>query len=147
LLHLLFPEMNPTEVFHIDHLHPKSTFEKNSLNKQDFLKADPELFAFYLDAKHWNAIPNLHLLNHSQNISKNDRPLKEWVTDKNVNLTAKDFLVEGVSLEFSDFSEFYEKRRLALKERLKSRVFMSSALPVALEPEDSDEEVVEEKVL
>jgi len=61
--------------------------------------------------------------------------------------TGKDFLVDGASLEFSDFSDFFEKRRLALKERLKSRVFMFSALPVALESEDSDEEVVEEKVL
>jgi len=147
LLHLLFPEMNPTEVFHIDHLHPKSTFEKASLKKLDFLQTDSELLAFYSDARHWNAIPNLHLLNHSQNISKNDRPLTDWVTDENVHLTAKDFLVDGVSLEFGDFSEFYDKRRVALKERLKSRVFMSSALPVALEPEDSDEEVVEEKVL
>jgi len=147
LLHLLFPEMNPTEVFHIDHLHPKSMFDKTSLKKHGFLQVDSDLFAFYSDTRHWNAIPNLHLLNHSQNISKNDRHLKDWVTDKDVNLTGKDFLVDEVSLEFSDFNEFYEKRRLALKERLKSRVFMSSALPVALEPEDSDEEVVEEKVL
>lgn len=147
LLYLLFPEMNPTEVFHIDHLHPKSVFEKNCLKKQDFLKDDSELFTFYSDPCHWNAIPNLHLLNHSQNISKNDRPLKDWISDKNINLTAKDLLVEGVSLEFCDFKEFHDKRRLALKERLKSRVFMSTVLPIAIEPEDSDEEVVEEKIL
>ncbi len=147
LLHLLFPEMNPTEVFHIDHLHPKSMFEKASLKKQNFLQADSELFLFYSDERRWNSISNLHLLNHSQNISKNDRPLKDWAADKNVNLTARDFLVDGVSLEFTDFKAFYERRRSALKEKLKSRVFMSSALPVALEPEDSDEEIVEEKVL
>lgn len=147
LLHLLFPEMNPTEVFHIDHLHPKSMFEKTSLKKQNFLQGDSELFAFYSDVRHWNSIPNLHLLNHSQNISKNDCPLKDWAEDKNVNLTARDFLVDDVSLEFTDFKAFYERRRSALKEKLKSRVFMSSALPVTLEPGDSDAEVVEEKVL
>jgi len=146
LLHLLFPEMNPTEVFHIDHLHPKSMFEKSSLKKQNFLQNDSELLAFYADAKNWNTIPNLHLLNHSQNLSKKGRPLADWVADKNVNLTAKDFLSAGVSLNFADFRTFYEKRRLALRERLKSRVFMSNALPVVLEQDDSDEEVVEENV-
>lgn len=147
LLHLLFPEMNPTEVFHIDHLHPKSTFEKRHLKKQAFLKGDDKLFAFFSEARHWNSIPNLHLLNHSQNLSKKHRPLKEWVSDKNVHLSAKDLLVDDVSLDFANFKRFYEKRRLALRDRLKSRVFMSSALSVALESEDTDEEVVEEKAI
>lgn len=147
LLHLLFPEMNVTEVFHIDHLHPISMFEKRHLNKQAFLKENVDLCAFFSDPKHWNSIPNLHLLNDSQNISKNNRPLKDWVTDTNVHLTAKDFLVDSVSLDFEDFKNFYEQRRFALKERLRSRVFMSTALPVRLEPEDSDEEVVEEQVI
>lgn len=147
LLHLLFPEMNPTEVFHIDHLHPKTFFERRQLNKQSFLKTDAELMTFYNDAKHWNAIPNLHLLNHSQNVSKNDRPLKDWLAEKNVHLTAKDLLVEGVELDYANFKHFFERRRLALKDRLMSRVFMSSALPVALAQGDSDEEVVEESIL
>lgn len=33
LLHLLFPEMNPTEVFHIDHLHPRNHFSNKYLEK------------------------------------------------------------------------------------------------------------------
>src|SRR5690606_17044550 len=37
LLHLLFPEMNATEVFHIDHLHPQSHFERKRLKKLDYL--------------------------------------------------------------------------------------------------------------
>ncbi|MFH2135618.1 MAG: DUF262 domain-containing protein [Pseudomonadota bacterium] len=144
LLHLLFPEMKPTEVFHIDHLHPKSKFEKTELKKYAFLQTDEDLHKFYRDPSHWNAMPNLHLLNHSQNISKKDRPLNEWIEDKNVHLTSKDLLVDGVSLEFVDFKSFYEQRRTALKERLKSRVFMATSLPVNLAADDSDEEVVEE---
>jgi hypothetical protein len=144
LLHLLFPEMNATEVFHIDHLHPKSKFEKKYLKKMTFLQNDVDLLSFYSEPKHWNSIANLHLLNDSQNISKNDHFLKEWIDDKNIHLTAKDLLVEGISLEFSEFKHFYVQRRLALKNRLINRVFMSASLPTELAFDDSDEEVVEE---
>lgn len=146
LLHLLFPEMNATEVFHIDHLHPKSKFEKKYLKKQVYLQADEDLFDFYSKSSHWNAIPNLHLLNDSQNLSKNDRSLKDWIEDKNIHLTDKDLLAEGVNLDFSEFKLFYEQRRSALKARLISRVFMSASLPVGLAIDDSDEEVVEEAI-
>jgi len=144
LLHLLFPEMNSTEVFHIDHLHPRSAFEKKALKSHNFLQSDETLLGFFSDAGHWNSMANLHLLNDSQNLSKNDRPLSEWLNDPNVNLRAQDLLVEGIGLEFEAFREFYEKRRSNLKERLKSRVFMSTQLPLSPTVEDSDEEVVEE---
>ncbi len=112
-----------------------------------FLAEDNELHAFYSDQAHWNAIPNLHLLNHSQNLSKNDRPLKDWLEDQNVHLSASDLLVEDVDLEFESFKAFYEARREALKQRLVSRVYM--ATPVAPEEVDDseDEEVLEESVL
>lgn len=147
LLHLLFPEMNATEIFHIDHLHPKSKFEKKYLKKLPFIHNDKGLHTFYSEPTHWNSIPNLHLLNDSQNFSKKDRHLKDWIENKNVQLSAKDLLVDGVSLEFIDFKSFYELRRSALKSRLKSRVFMSAPLPVGLAINDSDEEVVEETAL
>lgn len=144
LLHLLFPEMNATEVFHIDHLHPGSHFDKKRLSKVDYLVNDPEKLVFYADSHHWNTIANLHLLNDSQNMSKSDRPLKDWLADSSVHLTAASLLVEGVDLGFEAFPAFFVARRAALKERLKSRVFISQSIPVEPEPEDQDEEVVED---
>lgn len=145
LLHLLFPEMNSTEIFHIDHLHPRSAFEKKSLKTMTFLQNDRELLEFYSNAIHWNSITNLHLLNDSQNMSKKDKPLELWLKDPNVCLKAQDLLVGDVSLAFESFKQFYDRRRLNLKERLKSRVFMSTQLfPESKINEDSDEEVVEE---
>lgn len=143
LLHLLFPEMKSTEVFHIDHLHPRSAFEKKALKQHFFLQNDPELNEFFSETKHWNSISNLHLLNDSQNLSKNDRPLSKWLNDPNVNLSDVDLLVDGIGLDFESFKDFYEKRRSKLKERLKNRVFLSTQLPLAPIEEDSDEEVVE----
>ena len=148
LLHLLFPEMNPTEVFHIDHLHPKSAFEKKRLKTEQFLLMDDELMAFYGDIKHWNSIANLHLLNDSQNMSKKDNALESWLVGNNVALNKSGLLVdENVSLEFDQFKEFYQHRRAALKCRLESRVFMTETLAtIAVVDSDLDEEVVEEDI-
>ena len=143
LLHLLFPEMNVSEVFHIDHLHPRASFDKKLLNKASFLQDDERLMAFYRDPVHWNAIPNLHLLNHSQNLAKKDRPLKGWLSDQNVHLTPGDLLIENVDLEFTSFKAFYLARREALKQRLISRVYMSAPLAAESVADSEDEELEE----
>ena len=143
LLHLLFPEMNVSEVFHIDHLHPRASFDKKLLNKASFLQDDEQLMAFYRNPVHWNAIPNLHLLNHSQNLAKKDRPLKEWLSDQNVHLTPSDLLIENVDLEFTSFKAFYLARREALKQRLISRVYMSAPLAAESVADSEDEELEE----
>ena len=147
LLHLLFPEMNATEIFHIDHLHPQSAFEKKKLRKSQFLAGNDELMSFYANPEHWNSIANLHLLNSSHNMSKNDRPLAEWIGDKNVYLTEKDLLVEEVDLDFENFKEFFQKRRSNLKERLKQRVFLLSTNSEERILPDFDEQVVEEEIV
>ena len=143
LLHLLFPEMNVSEVFHIDHLHPRASFDKKLLNKASFLQDDERLMAFYRDPVHWNAIPNLHLLNHSQNLAKKDRPLKGWLSDQNVHLSPSDLLIENVDLEFTSFKAFYLARREALKQRLISRVYMSAPLAAESVADSEDEELEE----
>lgn len=146
LLHLMFPEMNATEVFHIDHLHPRSHFTKKHLKTLDYLANDPAKMAFYEPSKYWNTVANLHLLNDSQNMSKSDQPLKEWLEDPTVSLTAASLLVEEADLGFEVFPAFFAARRSALKERLKKRVFISHSIPADPEPDDMDEEVVEDLV-
>ena len=117
LLHLLFPEMNPTEVFHIDHLHPRNHFSKKYLEKLDYVANTPENLSFYENPEHWDTIPNLHLLNHSQNISKQDTSLKQWLSHSSNNYTPSMLLVSDDNIEFSRFPEFYNERRNALKQR------------------------------
>ena len=148
LLRLLFPEMNPTEIFHIDHLHAKSVFDKKSLKTHDFLNQDVKLMAFYADPGHWNSMANLHLLNDSQNLTKKAKPLSKWVGSEGVTVTQQSLLLnDSVSLEFEDFPEFYRQRHAALKARLKSRVFMTEALVDNTDAaDDEDEEVVDEEV-
>lgn len=147
LLHLLFPEMDTNRTYHIDHLHPKTEFDSRKLKRHAFLQEDNALLTFYNDAAHWNSIANLHLLNDSQNLSKGDKMLDDWLSDPSVHLSANDLLVGGVSLAFKDFTTFYHKRRANLKERLIGRVFMTKSVMEGPTVDNSDEEVVDEAVL
>ncbi|MFH3733424.1 hypothetical protein WAH84_21670, partial [Acinetobacter baumannii] len=76
VLHLLFPELKATEIFHIDHLHPQTMFTKKNIAKLENLTDKQK--AFYINASHWNSIANLHLLNDSLNLSKRDKLLDDW---------------------------------------------------------------------
>lgn len=147
LLHLLFPEMDPSRVYHIDHLHPKAEFDGRKLKKHDFLSANSDLLGFYQDPAHWNSIANLHLLNDSQNSSKGDRRLSDWFDDSSVHVSRADLLVGEVSLAFKDFRDFYTTRRENLKARLSSRVFVAKSVLGATSLEEPDDEVVEEEIV
>ncbi|KAA0551183.1 DUF262 domain-containing protein [Citrobacter braakii] len=142
LLHLLFPEMNPTEVFHIDHLHPRNHFSKKYLEKLDYIANSPEKLSFYENPEHWDTIPNLHLLNHSQNISKQDTSLKQWLSHSSNNYTPSMLLVSDENIEFSRFPEFYNERRNALKQRLLNRVFLTTKIDSSPSTMDTDEEIL-----
>lgn len=141
LLHLLFPEMNPTEVFHIDHLHPRNHFSKKYLERLDYVANSPENLSFYESPEHWDTIPNLHLLNHSQNISKQDTSLKQWLSHSSNNYTPSMLLVSDDNIEFSRFPEFYNERRNALKQRLLNRVFLTTKIDSSPSTMDTDEEI------
>ena len=142
LLHLLFPEMNPTEVFHIDHLHPRNHFSKKYLEKLDYVANKPENLSFYDNPEYWDTIPNLHLLNHSQNISKQDTSLKQWLSHSSNNYTPSMLLVSDDNIEFSRFPEFYNERRNALKQRLLNRVFLTTKIDSSPSTMDTDEEIL-----
>lgn len=141
ILALMFPEVNENQLLHVDHLHPKSCFAKSVLKNQPFLVQDTELMAFYENPRHWNGIPNLHLLNSSQNCSKNDTSLSQWINDSNNGFRKEDLLVGAdISLEFGQFKSFYEARRSMMITRLRSKLFMSD-LPLVQEAvTDSDDD-------
>ncbi|MCE3654294.1 DUF262 domain-containing protein [Escherichia coli] len=142
LLHLLFPETNPTEVFHIDHLHPRNHFSKKYHEKLDYVANSPENLRFYENPEHWDTIPNLHLLNHSQNISKQDTSLKQWLSQPSNNYSPSMLLVSDENIEFSRFPEFYNERRNALKQRLLNRVFLTTKIDSSPSTMDTDEEIL-----
>lgn len=98
-----------------DHLHPYERFEGTN-----------PLSVKIEDWRKWrsnrNRLPNLQLLEGRSNGSKNDMPLIDYYNDMNDEQKARFYkealIPEGISLELSNFEEFYEKRKILLTSEL-----------------------------
>ena len=116
ILALLYSHLQYDKViYHKDHLHPASKF--NKLKESDF--SDSEKYRFYKDPENWNSILNLQLLSGASNESKNDEDLKDWVKDNNIDL-ALHLIPLNTSLDFNDFVTFITERKKLLLSTLKS---------------------------
>lgn len=69
-------------------------------------------------AKNWNKLGNLQLLNSELNTAKSDNDLVTWVENNGIS-KKRLFIDESVSLDFSDFEEFYTNRVINMKEHLR----------------------------
>jgi uncharacterized protein with ParB-like and HNH nuclease domain len=117
ILALLYSHLNFNQVFHKDHLHPFSYFQK--LKESDF--ENKGMFVFYTDPLNYNSIINLQLLNSSLNESKLDTPLDIWIKDKNIDLDNQ-LIPKNIDLSVGNFSEFVYKRKELLKKRFEEIV-------------------------
>lgn len=127
LLHLLFPEVRATETLEIDHMHPSSRFKKLSKEALTDLSVPEEQHEYFLNSEHWDSLPNLTLLPKSNNASKNDGQLSDWIEDKsgNSSIWFKPQLLlkaEEFDFGFENFPDFFNQRKSKLKELLKERV-------------------------
>ncbi|MGT2749589.1 DUF262 domain-containing protein [Streptococcus orisasini] len=111
VLSLFYPELDYyNQNFHVDHLHPQTMFKQKSRQYDAMLKRI---------SNNWNKLGNLQLLNSELNTAKNDKSLKSWVEESKITKPEL-FIDDNVSLEFSDFEEFYNNRVSCMKEKLKS---------------------------
>ena len=118
ILALLQPDVDIQQLLHADHLHPAADFGKDRLDQRDFLEGTPELRAFYEDRDNWNSVSNLWLLTESENTSKQDQPLKDWLEPRLGKTTLDPLIPPDVSLDFADFKDFIEQRRSFLRAKL-----------------------------
>lgn len=118
ILALLQPEVDISNPLHKDHLHPASAFAKENLDKVSALDSDPDRRAFYADAENWNSICNLHLLTESENTSKQDLSLQDWLGPRIGKTTLDPLIPDGTDLSFEAFPEFIAARRTAMRARL-----------------------------
>ena len=112
ILSLLYPHVKLDQwEWHQDHMHPYAKFSDSNLKKLGLTEDQ---------RKDWqekrNRLPNLQLLEGTENKSKNDADLKVWAEN---NPGVVKYLPEGVSLDLENFDEFYAKRREMMKEELK----------------------------
>ena len=106
---------NKTYKYEQDHLHP---FER-------FCESKPPAVSME-DWREWhgkcNRLPNLQLLEGRSNGSKSEMRLIDYYNDMNDQQKAlfreEALIPDGVSLELSQFGEFYESRSKVLRERL-----------------------------
>jgi uncharacterized protein with ParB-like and HNH nuclease domain len=116
ILSLLYPNINfYDQDFHKDHLHPASYFN-NETFQDDVAESE---WSFFSDARNWNSILNLQLLNNHLNTSKNSSPLKEWVASNHVDLDTQ-IIPRDCDLHPAHFKSFIQKRKEMLISRIKN---------------------------
>lgn len=118
VLTLLYPGLNYAFNYHQDHIHPKSSFHKTSLRKAGFKEDEIENF------KEWfNTLPNLQLIQETENIQKSDTPFGAWLRKRHRSKSNRNaylqqhYISTDVSLDLKDFEAFHDERWETLKQK------------------------------
>ncbi len=123
ILQILYPNLNyKTTTFHIDHIYPKSKFnKKNEKLNQDFYGWRDYLF-------------NLQLLEGAENIAKKDKDPEVWLKEEYKDnqqaieeYKRKNYIDPTLKLEWENIKEFREKREEAIIKTLKEVLLPKSS--------------------
>ncbi len=114
ILQILYPNLNyKTTTFHIDHIYPKSKFEKeNKKLDKDFYECENYLY-------------NLQLLEGAENSAKKDKDPEVWLKEEYKNDQAieeykkRNYIDPKLKLEWENIKEFREKREEVIITKLK----------------------------
>lgn len=118
ILSMLYPTLDYRNIFHLDHIHPRSYFTRPKLKRAGISE---EKIDKYLDSV--DLISNIQLLEGIPNIEKSDKPFKEWINNKypndmDLNFYFEKHYIPQVSQELDAFLEFIEQREQLLREAL-----------------------------
>ncbi len=114
ILSLLYPDRDwKDNIYHEDHIFPKSEFTSRSLAKRGY---DAGKILDY--QKHYNTIVNLQLLTDSENLEKNATPFDVWLPTRDGNFIKRHSIPKLSNYLFDNFLEFAEKRSAEIKRRL-----------------------------
>lgn len=131
ILSLLYPNLKyGLNRWHQDHIHPASSFTDAKLKKYGIPEEKWEHWQLLKDQ-----LPNLQIMEGSENESKNKTPFNDWLHGKNVDdkpnvndidkFISDNYLPTDTSLEFEEFEDFFEERKTILKDEIKKNVFLS----------------------
>ncbi len=121
ILQILYPNLNyKTTTFHIDHIYPKSKFNKeNKKLDKDFYECGNHLY-------------NLQLLEGQENSAKKDKDPEVWLKEEYKNEQAieeykrKNYIDPNLKLEWENIKEFRETREEAIIKTLKEVLLSKS---------------------
>jgi len=120
VLALLYPTLDYRNRFHQDHMFPRSWFKSRTLKAK---KIDPKRHEFYFENVDY--VMNLQLLEGLPNEEKSAKDFAQWLKetykseDERKDFMKKNYIPQGVSLDFSNFDEFLVKRKELLRAKFK----------------------------
>ncbi len=126
VLAALYPGLDFTKTFHVDHIFPRSRFTKAKLAAAGVPSESLDEFVSKV-----NGLANLQLLPGAANVEKQAVLPAEWLHGPHFTSDAArtqyvvDNDLEDLPASITGFLEFYELRRAALESRLKSALGMS----------------------
>lgn len=117
-LMLLYPSLDFANNFHIDHMYPKSKFNKAYLSKMGVSAED---IPKYIDAV--NDISNLQLLDGIANEEKNDKDFDKWFNEKYRTESEREkernkHYMPNMEYSYLNFMDFINQRREIIKSKL-----------------------------
>lgn len=118
-----YPALNTQFKFHLDHIFPKSGFDKRKLKKSGY--SDDEI-EFYTET--YNLLPNLQLLEGVTNQAKLDTPFEEWIEPLQADpaawavFKAQHMIPDAADYSMPTFRSFFSTRRALLLEKLKKEL-------------------------
>jgi hypothetical protein len=119
ILAAAYPALNCQFTFHLDHVHPKSGFDRRKLKREGYSDEDIESFIAT-----YNQLPNLQMLEGAVNLSKQDTPFELWVKplQEDVpswgNYKSQHMIPESESYNLKSFKQFFSDRKQLLLAKL-----------------------------
>jgi len=118
VLSLLYPTLDFSNIFHQDHIYPKSKFTRAKLVKRGIPE---EKIAFFLD--NVNSLANLQLLEGTPNQEKSAWDLNAWLgksysNDEDRKEYLRKHYIPDVDLDISNFEEFINERKRLISNKL-----------------------------
>lgn len=128
-LALIYPELNLTHTFHMDHIHPKKFFSVTKLKKRALTD---EQIKFYLS--NFNKLSNIQLLEGNANKQKSGTELTAWLKEKFSGYGSTEsykmlhMIPENVSLDFDNFMQFATERKKLLEKKFSDILIGTTAI-------------------
>lgn len=120
LLSLLYPNLRFHDTaFHQDHIHPAAGFNSREFSQMGLSKQEQNYWISLRDT-----LPNLQLMYGKDNIKKSATSINNWLSSKKPQeieeFKKNNYFPDSVDLSFSNFIDFFEKRKAMLREELKN---------------------------
>ncbi len=145
VLSLLYSYVDYRNVFHQDHIHPKSRFTVKRLTDAGFDEAEAKWMADRV-----NHVANLQMLGGPQNLDKSAKPFAEWLAANfgdpgaRGDYLSRQYIPAEVDLGLESFRQFYNARRILMRNALAQRLGSVAASSEALQPAEAVEEETQE---